>query len=39
MFNVRDAGNYEKLMGRWSRRLAPLDGAQYLLVLTLAGAA
>src|ERR1700737_1734994 len=24
MFNPRDAGNYEKLMGRWSRRLAPL---------------
>ena len=24
MFNARDAGNYEKLMGRWSRRLAPL---------------
>jgi len=23
MFNARDAGNYEKLMGRWSRRLAP----------------
>ena len=24
MFNARDASNYEKLMGRWSRRLAPL---------------
>jgi len=24
MFNSRDADNYEKLMGRWSRRLAPL---------------
>jgi len=24
MFNARDAGNYEQLMGRWSRRLAPL---------------
>src|ERR1700724_2276817 len=24
MFNARDAANYEKLMGRWSRRLAPL---------------
>src|SRR5438477_1785203 len=24
MFNARDAGNYEKLMGRWSRHLAPL---------------
>ncbi len=24
IFNARDAGNYEKLMGRWSRRLAPL---------------
>ena len=24
MFNARDADNYEKLMGRWSRRLAPL---------------
>jgi SAM-dependent methyltransferase len=24
MFNARDAGNYERLMGRWSRRLAPL---------------
>lgn len=24
VFNARDAGNYEKLMGRWSRRLAPL---------------
>jgi ubiquinone/menaquinone biosynthesis C-methylase UbiE len=24
MFNALDAGNYEKLMGRWSRRLAPL---------------
>src|SRR5690348_12135395 len=24
MFNARDATNYEKLMGRWSRRLAPL---------------
>jgi ubiquinone/menaquinone biosynthesis C-methylase UbiE len=24
MFNARDAGNYENLMGRWSRRLAPL---------------
>src|SRR5438552_2133302 len=24
MFNARDAGNYEKLMGRWSQRLAPL---------------
>jgi len=38
MFNARDAGNYEKLMGRWSRRLAPLfiehagvvDGEQVL---------
>jgi len=24
MFNARDAANYEKLMGRWSRRLAPI---------------
>lgn len=24
MFNARDAGNYERLMGRWSRLLAPL---------------
>ncbi|HUC72960.1 MAG TPA: class I SAM-dependent methyltransferase, partial [Stellaceae bacterium] len=24
MFNARDAANYEKLMGRWSRRLAPV---------------
>jgi ubiquinone/menaquinone biosynthesis C-methylase UbiE len=24
VFNARDAGNYERLMGRWSRRLAPL---------------
>jgi SAM-dependent methyltransferase len=24
MFNARDAENYERLMGRWSRRLAPL---------------
>jgi ubiquinone/menaquinone biosynthesis C-methylase UbiE len=24
MFNARDASNYELLMGRWSRRLAPL---------------
>lgn len=24
MFNARDARSYEKLMGRWSRRLAPL---------------
>jgi ubiquinone/menaquinone biosynthesis C-methylase UbiE len=24
MFNARDAGNYERLMGRWSRRLAPV---------------
>ena len=24
MFNARDASNYEMLMGRWSRRLAPL---------------
>ena len=24
LFNARDAGNYERLMGRWSRRLAPL---------------
>ena len=24
MFNARDVGNYERLMGRWSRRLAPL---------------
>ena len=24
MFNARDAGNYERLMARWSRRLAPL---------------
>jgi SAM-dependent methyltransferase len=24
MFNARDADNYEKLMGRWSRRLAPI---------------
>jgi ubiquinone/menaquinone biosynthesis C-methylase UbiE len=24
MFNARNADNYEKLMGRWSRRLAPL---------------
>src|ERR1700757_179121 len=24
VYNARDAGNYEKLMGRWSRRLAPL---------------
>ena len=23
-FNVRDAGGYEQLMGRWSRKLAPL---------------
>jgi ubiquinone/menaquinone biosynthesis C-methylase UbiE len=23
-FNARDAANYERLMGRWSRRLAPL---------------
>ena len=23
-YNARDAGNYERLMGRWSRRLAPL---------------
>jgi hypothetical protein len=25
MFNARDADNYERLMGRWSRRLAPLS--------------
>ena len=24
VYNARDAGNYEKLMGRWSRSLAPL---------------
>jgi SAM-dependent methyltransferase len=24
MFNARDAANYERLMGRWSRRLAPI---------------
>jgi ubiquinone/menaquinone biosynthesis C-methylase UbiE len=24
MFNARDAGNYERLMGRWSRHLAPI---------------
>jgi SAM-dependent methyltransferase len=24
IFNARDAANYERLMGRWSRRLAPL---------------
>jgi trans-aconitate methyltransferase len=24
IFNARDAANYEKLMGRWSRRLAPV---------------
>jgi ubiquinone/menaquinone biosynthesis C-methylase UbiE len=24
VFNARDASNYEQLMGRWSRRLAPL---------------
>jgi SAM-dependent methyltransferase len=24
MFNARDAAHYERLMGRWSRRLAPL---------------
>ena len=24
MFNARDADNYARLMGRWSRRLAPL---------------
>src|ERR1700732_2805682 len=24
VYNARDAGNYEQLMGRWSRRLAPL---------------
>jgi SAM-dependent methyltransferase len=24
LFNARDAANYERLMGRWSRRLAPL---------------
>jgi SAM-dependent methyltransferase len=24
MFNARDAANYEQLMGRWSRRLAPI---------------
>jgi ubiquinone/menaquinone biosynthesis C-methylase UbiE len=24
MFNARDAANYERLMGRWSRRLAPV---------------
>jgi SAM-dependent methyltransferase len=24
IYNARDAGNYERLMGRWSRRLAPL---------------
>jgi ubiquinone/menaquinone biosynthesis C-methylase UbiE len=24
VYNARDAGNYESLMGRWSRRLAPL---------------
>src|ERR1700747_1151594 len=24
VYNARDASNYEKLMGRWSRRLAPL---------------
>ncbi|HTV44449.1 MAG TPA: class I SAM-dependent methyltransferase [Stellaceae bacterium] len=24
LFNARNAGNYERLMGRWSRRLAPL---------------
>ena len=24
MFNARDAANYENLMGRWSRRLAPV---------------
>jgi SAM-dependent methyltransferase len=24
VYNARDAGNYERLMGRWSRRLAPL---------------
>jgi hypothetical protein len=23
-FNARDAGAYEQMMGRWSRRLAPL---------------
>jgi hypothetical protein len=24
MFNAPDAANYKRLMGRWSRRLAPL---------------
>jgi len=24
MFNARDADSYEQVMGRWSRRLAPL---------------
>jgi len=24
IYKARDAGNYERLMGRWSRRLAPL---------------
>src|SRR5215472_5192906 len=24
IYNARDANNYERLMGRWSRRLAPL---------------
>src|SRR5438477_11896981 len=24
VYNARDAGNYERLMGRWSQRLAPL---------------
>ena len=24
VYNARDAGSYERLMGRWSRRLAPL---------------
>src|SRR5437764_1811085 len=24
VYNARDAANYERLMGRWSRRLAPL---------------
>ncbi len=24
MFNARAAANYEHLMGRWSRRLAPI---------------
>ena len=24
IFNARDADSYEQMMGRWSRRLAPL---------------